>query len=171
MNVLTDLLRIKIFREQQAERALLKARLILKEADGALKDARSSLKKFMEESIEREKLMYSDLCSRLVFLKEIENVRLDVDLMKEKSDQLKQKVEDAETARKEAAEREDLARQVHIVAIREREKFDELNSTLLEEHERKVAQFEELRSFLSPLPHLLLLRLLTYSFSMLLTRC
>jgi type III secretion protein O len=144
MDVLTDLLRIKIFREQQAERALLKARLILKEADGALKDARSSLKKFMEESIEREKLMYSDLCSRLVFLKEIENVRLDVDLMKEKSDQLKQKVEDAETARKEAAEREDLARQVHIVAIREREKFDELNSTLLEEHERKVAQFEEL---------------------------
>ncbi len=144
MNVLTDLLRIKIFREQQAERALLKARLILKDADGALKDARSSLKKFMEESIEREKLMYSDLCSRLVFLKEIENVRLDVDLMKEKSDQLKQKVEDAETARKEAAEREDLARQVHIVAIREREKFDELNSTLLEEHERKVAQFEEL---------------------------
>ena len=144
MTVLTDLLRIKIFREQQAERALLKARLILKEADGALKDARSSLKKFMEESIEREKLMYSDLCSRLVFLKEIENVRLDVDLMKEKSDQLKQKVEDAETARKEAAEREDLARQVHIVAIREREKFDELNSTLLEEHERKVAQFEEL---------------------------
>ncbi len=144
MNVLTDLLRIKIFREQQAERALLKARLILKEADGALKDAKASLKKFLEESIEREKLMYSDLCSRLVFLKEIENVRLDVDLMKEKSDQLKQKVEDAETARKEAAEREDLARQVHIVAIREREKFDELNSTLLEEHERKVAQFEEL---------------------------
>ena len=144
MNVLTDLLRIKIFREQQAERALLKARLILKEADGALKDAKSSLKKFLEESIEREKLMYSDLCSRLVFLKEIENVRLDVDLMKEKSDQLKQKVKDAETARKEAAEREDLARQVHIVAIREREKFDELNSTLLEEHERKVAQFEEL---------------------------
>jgi len=144
MNVLTDLLRIKIFREQQAEGALLKARLILKEADGALKDAKSSLKKFLEESIEREKLMYSDLCSRLVFLKEIENVRLDVDLMKEKSDQLKQKVEDAETARKEAAEREDLARQVHIVAIREREKFDELNSTLLEEHERKVAQFEEL---------------------------
>lgn len=144
MDVLTDLLRIKIFREQQAERALLKARLILKEADGALKDAKSSLKKFLEESIEREKLMYSDLCSRLVFLKEIENVRLDVDLMKEKSDQLKQKVEDAETARKEAAEREDLARQVHIVAIREREKFDELNSTLLEEHERKVAQFEEL---------------------------
>ena len=144
MNVLTDLLRIKIFREQQAERALLKARLILKEADGALKDAKSSLKKFLEESIEREKLMYSDLCSRLVFLKEIENVRLDVDLIKEKSDQLKQKVEDAETARKEAAEREDLARQVHIVAIREREKFDELNSTLLEEHERKVAQFEEL---------------------------
>lgn len=144
MDVLTDLLRIKIFREQQAERALLKARLILKEADGALKDAKSSLKKFLEESIEREKLMYSDLCSRLVFLKEIENVRLDVDLMKEKSDQLKQKVEDAETARKEAAEREDLARQVHIVAIREREKFDELNSTLLEEHERKVVQFEEL---------------------------
>lgn len=144
MDVLKDLLRIKIFREQQAERALLKARLILMEADDALKDARSSLKKFTEESIEREKLMYSDLCSRLVFLKEIENVRLDVDLMKEKSDELKRKVEDAENKRVEAAEREESARQVHIVAIREREKFDELNSTFLEEHKRKVAHFEEL---------------------------
>ena len=144
MDVLKDLLRIKIFREQQAERALLKARLILMEADDALKDARSSLKKFTEESIEREKLMYSDLCSRLVFLKEIENVRLDVDLMKEKSDELKKKVEDAENKRVEAAECEELARQVHVVAIREREKFDELNSTFLEEHERKVAHSEEL---------------------------
>jgi type III secretion protein O len=144
IEVLTDLLRIKVFREQQAERELMKARLVLKEADEALKNEKLSLKNFVEESIEREKSMYSDLCSRLVFLKEIESVRLDVDLMKEQSEKLKKRVEAAETARLEAAEREEASRQAYMLAIRTREKFDELKKTLIEEHEQQITKIEEL---------------------------
>ena len=144
MEVINDLLRIKLFREQQAERALQKARSALAEASESLRQAKITLEKFTEESLRREKSMYDDLCTRLVFLREIENVRIDIDLMKEKSAELKTKVESAELERKECAERELAAHQIYVEAVRMREKFDELNKTVAEEKEAAFTKFEEL---------------------------
>jgi len=144
MEVINDLLRIKIFREEQAERELKKARFALAEASEVLRKANLVLKEFTEESIRREKSMYDDLCTRLVFLKEIENVRTDIDLMKEKSAELKKKVESDELHRKECADREIEAHVLHIEAVRMREKFNELRKTVAEEKELALAQFEEL---------------------------
>ena len=62
MEVINDLLRIKIFREQQAERALQKTRIILAEASEALRKAKIDLEEFTNESSRREKSMYDDLC-------------------------------------------------------------------------------------------------------------
>jgi type III secretion protein O len=143
MEVINDLLRIKIFREQQAERTLQKARVALAEASETLKQAKIALAKFSEESLRREKSMYDDLCTRLVFLKEIENVRIDIELMKEKSAELKTKVDSADLERKDCAERELEAHQLYIEAVRMREKFDELKKTVGEEKEAAIAQFEE----------------------------
>jgi type III secretion protein O len=88
--------------------------------------------------------MYDDLCQRLVFLKEIENVLVDIDLMKEKSAELKKEVESADLHRKECAERELEAHKLYIEAVRMREKFDELRNTVDEENEAAIAKFEEL---------------------------
>ena len=144
MEVINDLLRIKIFREQQAERAVQKARLILAEASEALKKAKVALEEFTEESLQREKSMYDDLCQRLVFLKEIENVLVDIEMMKEKSVELRKEVESAELNRKECTERELEAHKIYIDAVRMREKFDELRNTVLEENEAAIEKFEEL---------------------------
>lgn len=144
MDVLKDLLRIKIFREEKAERAVGKARLALLEAEENLRDAKQALKDFEIESIRREKKMYAELCTRLVVLREIEDVRTDVELMKEKAEQLKQQVDDSEAARDEAAERVEQARIEHRDAVRIREKFDELLRTVLEEREFELARNEEL---------------------------
>lgn len=144
MEVLKDLLRIKIFREEKAERALAKARLALLEADHALQQARQALKDFQTESIRREKEMYAELCTRLVVLREIEDVRIDVDLMKEKAERLKQQVEEAELARAEAAEQVEQARIEHRDAVRMREKFDELLRTVVEEREAELSRYEDL---------------------------
>lgn len=144
MDVLKDLLRIKIFREEKAERAVAKARRALLEADEAVREAKSALKEFERESIRREKAMYAELCSRLVVLREIEDVRVDVELMKEKAERLKQQVDAAELARTEAAERVEQARIEHRDAVRMREKFDELLRTVLEEREVELARQEEL---------------------------
>ncbi len=144
MDVLKDLLRIKIFREEKAERAVAKARLALLEADDALRRARQALKDFEAESIQREKAMYAELCSRLVVLREIEDVRIDVDLMKEKAERLREQVEEAQLARQQAAERVEEARLVHRDAVRMREKFDELLRTVLEEREFELSRQEDL---------------------------
>ena len=144
MDVLKDLLRIKIFREEKAERAVAKARLALIEADESLNQARQALKDFKSESIRREKAMYAELCTRLVVLREIEDVRVDVDLMKEKAERLKEQGEAAELAREEAAEKVEQARVVHRDAVRMREKFDELLKTVIEERDLEVSRQEEL---------------------------
>ncbi len=144
MDVLKDLLRIKIFREEQAERAVAKARLALMEADDVLRKARQSLKDFEAESIQREKAMYAELCSRLVVLREIEDVRIDVDLMKEKAERLRQQVEEPQIVRQQAAERVEEARIAHRDAVRMREKFDELLRTVLEEREFELSRQEDL---------------------------
>jgi type III secretion protein O len=144
MDVLKDLLRIKIFREEKAERAVAKARLVLMEADESLHQARQALKEFKSESIRREKAMYADLCTRLVVLREIEDVRVDVDLMKEKAERLNEQVEAAELARTEAADRVEQTRIDHRDAVRMREKFDELLRTVIEERELDLSRQEEL---------------------------
>lgn len=144
MEVINDLLRIKIFREQQAERALQKTRIILAEASEALRKAKIDLEEFTNESSRREKSMYDDLCQRLVILKEIENVLFKIELMKEKSVELRKEVESAELHRKECAERELEAHKLYIEAVRMREKFDELRNTVLAENEAAFEKFEEL---------------------------
>ncbi len=144
MDVLKDLLRIKIFREEQAERAVAKARLALLEADESLRKARQALKDFEVESIQREKAMYAELCSRLVVLREIEDVRIDVDLMKEKAERLREQVEESQITRQQAAERVEEARIAHRDAVRMREKFDELLRSVLEERELELSRQEDL---------------------------
>ncbi len=144
MDVLKDLLRIKVFREEKAERALVKARIALQEADEALKQARKAQREFQAESMQREKALYAELCSRLVVLREIENVRIDVDLMKEKSERLREKVDETQQARVEAAEREEEARIVHSDAVRMREKFEALLKTVLAEREFELSRAEDL---------------------------
>jgi type III secretion protein O len=144
MEVINELLRIKIFREHQAERALQKARIVLADASETLKKAKVTLEDFSKESLRREKSMYDGLCQRLVFLKEIENVLVDIELMKEKSSELKKEVESAELHRKECAERELEAHKLYIEAVRMREKFDELRNAVDEENEAAIAKFEEL---------------------------
>jgi type III secretion protein O len=144
MDVVQDLLRIKLFREQQAERALLKARAELAEATEHLKQRQVAMKEFSEESIQREKSLYADLCSRLVFLKDIENVRIDIDLMKEKAIELKNQVDAADQKRNECIEREAAALLVHIHAVRAREKFDELLKSFKEEVDAVNNHKEEL---------------------------
>lgn len=144
MEVLNDLLRIKVFREVQAERTLAKARQQLAEARHALREAEKNLNTFRHESLQREKALYSDLCSRLVVLREIEDVRTDIELMKEKAERLAGQVEEARRILDEAAEQAEQARLEHRDAVRMREKFDELVRLERAELESEQSRFEEL---------------------------
>ncbi len=144
MDVLTDLLRIKIFREEKAERALAKARTLLRAAEQAVEHAKRVLRDCREESRQREKALFADLCQRIVLLKDIQDVQIDIQLMKERIETLDQEVEQAKERLEEAAEHERAAREEHKFAVRMREKFSEMLRTVNEERDFELSRREEL---------------------------
>jgi type III secretion protein O len=144
VDVLKDLLRIKIFREEKAELAVARARHHLVEMDKALDDARRALEDHLRSCETKEKAMYKELCSRLVLVKDIDEVTLDVKLMQEASAELEKKIEKAKEARVQAAEAVEVSRQVHRDAVRMREKFMELARTVDEERATELLRMEDL---------------------------
>ncbi len=144
MDVLSDLLKIKIFREAQAERALAKARALLRAAEETVERATKRLREFREESRRREKALFADLCTRIVLLKDIQDVQIDLQLMKERVDELAQELAQAKEKREAAAEHEQGAREAHRFAVRMREKFSEMLRTVNEERDFELSRREEL---------------------------
>jgi type III secretion protein O len=144
MNVLTDLLRIKVFREEKAELALARARQFLVQADMTLDTTRRTLQEYLRDCERKERDMYADLCTRLVFLKEINEVTLDIELMKEQTARHEQDVEEAKEARNTAAEQLEQAKQDHRDAVRMREKFTEMLRIVQEERHIDAMRLEDL---------------------------
>ncbi len=144
MDVLADLLRIKIFREEKAERALAKARTLLRAAEAAVEQAKKVLRDYREESRQREKALFADLCKRIVLLKDIQEVQIDIQLMKERIEVLASELEKAKERQEEAAAHEREAREEHKFAVRMREKFSEMLRTVNEERDFELSRREEL---------------------------
>lgn len=144
MDVLKDLLRIKQFREEQAELLLLRASQKLQEADVAVDAARGALRDFERACIEKERKLYDDLFSRLVFLKELDAVAVDILLMKEEAARHEEKLDAAKTEREAAAELLMQAKYTHREAVRMREKFTELLDSAISEKDFALQRFEEL---------------------------
>lgn len=143
MDVLADLLRIKIFREEKAERALAKARTLLRSAEAAVEQAKKVLRDYREESRQREKALFADLCKRIVLLKDIQEVQIDIQLMKERIEVLASELEEAKERQEEAAAHEREAREEHKFAVRMREKFSEMLRTVNEERDFELSRREE----------------------------
>jgi dGTP triphosphohydrolase len=144
MDVIKDLVRIKIFREEKAELAMLKAKAKLLSAEVTLDNARKVLRKHKEDCIAREKALYDDLCTRLVLLKDINSVTLDVQLMAEETTQLDEDVEKAKEAREVAFEDLAAAKAVHRDATQMREKFMEIKDVIDAEKLAELMRKEDL---------------------------
>jgi len=143
MDVLADLLRIKVYREQKAERQLAIARVRVKQAEAELQSARQVLENFLTETARKEKAMYEDLCSRIVLLRDINSVQIDVQLSKECAEELAAEVDAAVEVRDTALGAEREAREQHRLAVRMREKFSEMMRIVQEERDFELARREE----------------------------
>lgn len=128
MNILGDLLRIKEFRQDKAELEVSRARSELERATAALHEAREALEACRADCETRERALYTDLCSRVVRLADLDDVKLAVQLMQGEIHGHEEKVEQAEEARKSATEQLAQARRDYQEATRNREKFFELES-------------------------------------------
>jgi type III secretion protein O len=144
MNVLSDLLRIKIFREQKAEMVLARAKAKLQEAEVIMDSARQTLQIHLDESKRKEELLFADLYIRLVRIKDIDSVALDMTLIKEETVNLENKLSVAKESRLLAQDAEDEAKMLHRIAVRNREKFTEIVELQAEEIKLESQRLEDL---------------------------
>jgi type III secretion protein O len=144
MEVIKDLVRIKIFREEQAELAMLKAKTKLLSAEEALDNARKVLRQHKEDCIAREKELYDDLCRRLVLLKDINSVTLDIQLMTEETTRLDEIVEKSKELRDVASEDLAAAKAVHRDAVQMRQKFTEIKEVIDAEKLAELTRKEDI---------------------------
>jgi type III secretion protein O len=144
MSVFDELLAIKRFREGQAEIAVSRQRLRHAEADAAKRGSEAALVSYRDEAERHEHAMYSDLCSRVVRVREIENVLQGVAGLREGERQREQAVEAAAQQLEQESKALAASRQQHQHAVRLTGKFVELARVHLDEHLKALEQKEDL---------------------------
>ena len=143
MSVFDDLLSIKRFREHQAEVALAGQRqryLLAQQNETA---ARERLQQFKEWAQQQECRLYRELCSRVVQVRDIENVLQEVAGLRAGE----QDHEEALTQARQQVETESQSltrHREHQQASRSTEKFVELAARHLDEHLQILEQKEDL---------------------------
>lgn len=158
MAMVDELLFIKEFRERKAETELQKSRARLATAVQAERQAEQALQDFIAQASAQELRLYQDLCSRVVKLRDIQDVQGEVASMRQREQEHAQalaqrqqqhaqaregfdtdtrRMREASTAREKFVE---LARNFHMLAAREAERKEELE---LEELASVVREREE----------------------------
>ena len=148
MNVYGELLSIKAFRENKADLAVMRQRGVLAEAQAGRDSALDALTRFRDYARQHEDALYRDLCSRLVRLREIENVQLAVVDLRTGEQQRESQLDAAERLREQEAATLEERKLQRAQATRQKEKFVELAqvhaSELVAALERKEdAEMEE----------------------------
>jgi type III secretion protein O len=143
MSIFHELLSIKAFRENKAEMSMRQQRSVLAEAALQRDSAEQRLVQFRELASARERALFDDLCSRIVRLRQIENVQLAVATMRGEERDHEQALEKSEAERnKEAAELE-VRKAAHAQALKMKQKFVELAQVYAEEQFRELERKED----------------------------
>lgn len=152
MSVFTELLRIKEFRESQAETEARRRRAVLDDAVQALERLERRLKEYRVWSGRHELDLYAEICTRVVKLRDLDDLRGKVTDMRQQERNLEQGVRDADKERHEAAAELDRAFAALRDAERQKNKFTELSRIYSEEARLELERAEELEmeEFRSP---------------------
>lgn len=151
MKMLRDLLAIKRFREGQAETMVRQQRHAWLEAQAERQAAEDLLARLLAEGVLAENQLYEDLCSRLVRLRDIENVQQSVAALRLREQQQQDALEAAQQELDAAQQALDQARLAHKEAARQTSKFIDLASSFavldaLESERREDLEMEEAAS-------------------------
>lgn len=126
MGVIQGLLRIKQVRESAREGEMRRARARLDEAVAALRQARDDQQRRDAERSARERALYADVCTRPVVVRELDELRLDVEHMRGLAQLDRQAVEQAEEERARRRELTTTAEEAWRQAAQTVQKFESL---------------------------------------------
>ncbi|MBS1196647.1 MAG: type secretion protein [Proteobacteria bacterium] len=143
MSIFDEILSIKNFRENRAELAMFKQRTVLEAAMAARDEAQKILSAFIEEALRREHNLYQDLCSRLVRLRDIESVQMEVVDLRHREHGYEENLVKSEQARTAEEQRLDEAKQCHQQAVIMKQKFVELVEVYNDEYMKQAERAED----------------------------
>ena len=144
MTIFRELLKIKTFREDQAELAVIKQRMVLAQANKKRDEAEEERDRFKKYAKKEEKRIYDELCKKVVRLRDIDDVRMQViDL---RDGEKKRENSLTETTEKRDQESSELSQaQIrHQNATRNKQKFVDLASIYAEEQIKELERKEDL---------------------------
>ena len=157
MGMVHQLLFIKDFHQKKAEMTLQSARLVMQVAKHTEDQAHQTLTSFQEHAKQIELAWFDDLCSRVVKVRDIQNVQADVAQLRSTENDHLQNWQQAQQQHQQASEAHQQANHAKKDADKVREKFIELvrrqDQTDAHEAERKEElELEELAGNVRPQP-------------------
>lgn len=155
MGVFKEILSVKSFREDKAERAMVKQRTVLADAASARDSAEQARDDYREWAVGQERSLFAGLCERVVQLRDIEDVQVEVTVMRTQEEKHEEQLRLAEANREKQERQLEADRQAHREASRMKEKFAELArldaDAQLRAFERKEeAELDEVAETLRP---------------------
>lgn len=146
---LEDLLKVRKFREEIAGNEALVKKTKLEEAVALVKKKKKELVEYRKWRIETEQKLFDDIKGKLINLKELDDIKIKIGLMREKEALLEQEIMEARKKRNSAQKKLEEAQEAYRTAIRETEKIEEHKKMWLEEltKEEEELQDKELEDF------------------------
>ncbi|MBC7599804.1 MAG: YscO family type III secretion system apparatus protein [Polaromonas sp.] len=144
MEIIDGLLRIKRIRENSREAQMRLARQQLQLAAEAMRRATEAQQQRDRERQQREKSLYEDVCTRLVIVRELDDLRWQVDVMKEAAKVDAKAVVDAQEARVARRTAFEEATGVWRLAAHATQKFQDLSNEQSMERTRHAEFLAEL---------------------------
>lgn len=144
MAMVDELLFIKNFREQKAEKDMLRTRLDLQQAHHRQEKAEDTLQVFRVQAQQDEVRWYGELCSRLVKPREILAVQEDVAVLRATEAHLAVRLEQALAEHEEAQQHYVSATDQHRLATMAKNKFIELAQNFHAAEARERERREEM---------------------------
>lgn len=126
MTIADELLKIKTYREDKAERAVLAQARVLAEATQERDGAERRLREYRDYAAEQERRMYAGLFARAVHMRDIEHVHGQVRSLNQREREHDAELQEAEARRVDEVQQLEIAQDAHALARRKRDKFAEL---------------------------------------------
>lgn len=144
MSIFRDLLKIKSFREGQAEVSMRAQQTAFQRAAEAQASARQLLIRLVEEHRRQEQCLYQDLCARIVKMRDIDNLHQALAEFRHQEQRQQEAVNQALMAQNIAAEKLDAARALHREASKQKSKFMDLAINHAQELQRAADYREDM---------------------------
>lgn len=122
---LQDLLRVRNFREENAANELTVKRRELEQAEQLVVQRKRELEEYIQWRINREAEMYQEVMRKSIQLHDLDDLKQDIQILREKEHFYEDQIKKAEIALEEATRALEQARSHHLQTVKDRRKIDE----------------------------------------------